>query len=161
MTNRCSLVAVALVLLCAGCPYGVRGNLPGHLTTVTILQMRSQTSEYGLEQQLTSLVVEAMVSDGRLAVVSSGADAVLEAVITGFSRTPYSYTSSEVVEEYKLQISVRIDFEDRVQEVALLESETVAEWVIYDPDTETFVDAKARLLADAAEEIVRRTLSGW
>jgi hypothetical protein len=123
--------------------------------------MRSQVSEYGLEQQLTSMVVEDMVSDGRLAVVNSNGDAILRATVTSFSRTPYSYTSAEVVEEYKLQMGVRISFEDQIQDIPLLDDETVSEWIVYDPDTEAYADARDRLMTKIAEEIVRRSLSGW
>ena len=155
------LLPFALFLMVTGCPYSVRGNLPSHLSSVSVPAFRSQVTEYGLEQQLTSLVVESMVSDGRLAVVNTDADAILRATITSFSRTPYSYTSAEVVEEYRLQISVRLDFEDRVQGVDLLEDDTVSEWVVYDPSSEPYNGARDRLMEETAAEIVRRTLSGW
>lgn len=152
---------IGLLILSFGCPYSVRGNLPAHLSTVQIPAMHSQVSEYGLEQQLTSMVVEGIVSDGRLAVVNTNADAVLTATVTSYARTPYSYTSAEVVEEYKLQMGVRISFEDQVQGVPLLDDETVSEWIVYDPDTEAYADARDRLMTKIAGEIVRRSLSGW
>ncbi len=153
--------SLAAGLLLAACSYGFRGNLPSHMQTVAVEPFGSTVTEYGLEQEMTDRVTTLLVRDGRLAVVPSGADSELEGTVAAYSRTPYSYTAGEVVEEYKLQMSVNVTFTDLVEEAPVLESESVTQWVVYDPDAETETDARARLLEETAEEVVRRCLSGW
>jgi len=157
--RRASSAAICLILL--SCAYSFRGNLPAHLRTVRVAPVRNSASEYGLEQQLTSGIVTGVVSDGRLAVVNSSEDALVECTIDQFLRTPYSYSSSETVEEYKLEMRVQLDFTDLVRDEALISREAVSRWIVYDPAVEDYASAKERLLADMAEEIVRRCLSGW
>lgn len=155
-----ALIPPAVLLACS-CAYSLRGNLPEHLQTVQIVPFRSSVTEYGLEQELTSLVVEEMVSNGRLAVVTDDADAVLEGRITSFTRIPYSYTSAEEVEEYRLDVKVTLTFTDVVRNENILDTQSVGEWLIYDPSEEQYSDARQRLLVEAADEIVRSCLSGW
>jgi len=101
------------------------------------------------------------VSNGRLAVVTDNPDAILEGRIVSFARTAYSYTSAEEIEEYKLDITINLTFTDMVKDEDILDTESIGEWIIYDPDTEQYTDARDRLLELAADEIVRSCLSGW
>ena len=150
-----------LLILIAACSYGFRGSLPEHIQSVKIIPIRSRVTQYGLEQDITSRVTEMMVRDGRLAVVIEEQDSEIEGTIAAYSKTPYSYTSSEQVEEYKLEIRVEITFIDLLREMDIIDNESVTTWLVYDPDTETEIDARNRLLEEAAEDIVRRCLSGW
>jgi outer membrane lipopolysaccharide assembly protein LptE/RlpB len=157
---RAILLLSVAITLCS-CAYSLRGNLPEHLQTVKIVPFRSSVTEYGLEQELTSMVVEEMVSNGRLAVVTEEADAVLEGRVASFTRTPYSYTSAEEIEEYRLDIRVSLTFTDMVRNENILDTQSVGEWIVYDPDEEQYSDARQRLLESAADEIIRSCLSGW
>lgn len=150
-----------LLILSVACSYGFRGSLPEHIQSVKIIPIRSRVTQYGLEQDITSRVIEMMVRDGRLAVVLEGQDSEIEGTIAAYSKTPYSYTSSEQVEEYKLEIRVEITFIDLLRETDIINKESITTWLVYDPDTETEIDARNRLLEEAAKDIVRRCLSGW
>ena len=152
-----------LIYLAVGmsCSYGFRGSLPEHIQSVKIIPFRSRVTQYGLEQDITSRVVEMMVRDGRLAVTVEEQDSEIEGTIAVYIKTPYSYTSAEVVEEYKLEIRVEISFTDLLQERDIIATESVTTWLVYNPDTESEIDARDRLSEESAEDIVRRCLSGW
>lgn len=152
---------ILLLILSAACSYGFRGSLPEHIQSVKIIPIRSRVTQYGLEQDITSRVIEMIVRDGRLAVVLEGQNSEIEGTIAAYSKTPYSYTSSEQVEEYKLEIRVEITFIDLLRETDIISNESVTSWLVFDPDTETEIDARNRLLEEAAKDIVRRCLSGW
>ncbi|HOD20352.1 MAG TPA: LPS assembly lipoprotein LptE [Candidatus Fermentibacter daniensis] len=156
-----SVALLALASATAGCAYGIRGSLPAHLSTVRITPFRSSVQEYGLEQELNSLFVEEMVSEGRLSIVTASPDAVIECIITGFFRTPYSYSSSEQIEEYKLEIRASMSLTDFVADEAILANEPVNEWIVYDPAREEYSEAKRRLLVQTADEMARMCISGW
>ncbi len=143
------------------CSYGFRGSLPEHIQSVKIIHFRSRVTQYGLEQDMTSRVIEMIVRDGRLAVAVENQDSEIEGTVVQYNKTPYSYTSAEVVEEYKLEIRVEISFTDLLQERDIIASESVTTWLVYDPDAESEIEARNRLLEESAEDIVRRCLSGW
>ncbi len=152
---------ILLLILSIACSYGFRGSLPEHIQSVKIIPIRSRVTQYGLEQDITSRVTEMMVRDGRLAIVLEGQDSEIEGTIAAYSKSPYSYTSSEQVEEYKLEIRVEITFIDLLRETDIISNESVTTWLVYDPDIETEIDARNRLLEEASKDIVRRCLSGW
>ncbi len=143
------------------CSYGFRGSLPEHIQSVKIVHFRSRVTQYGLEQDITSRVVEMIVRDGRLAVAVENQDSEINGSVIAYNKTPYSYTSAEVVEEYKLEIRVEISFTDLLQERDIIAAESVTTWLVYNPDTESEIEARDRLLEESAEDIVRRCLSGW
>lgn len=155
------ITVILLLIISAACSYSFRGSLPEHLQSVKISPIRSRVTQYGLEQDITSRITEMMVRDGRLAVVLEEQDSEIEGTIASYSRTPYSYTSSEQVEEYKLEIRVEITFIDLLREIDIISNESVTTWLVYDPDAETEIDARNRLLEESAKDIVRRCLSGW
>lgn len=156
------VLAVSAVLFGAlSCTYSLTGNLPGHIRSVEVQDFRSAATEYGLDTELTARVTEMLVKDGRLAVTGTEPDSRISGTVSSFSRTAYSYSAAEVVEEYKLTIQVNITFEDLIEEKKMLDGESVREWIVYDPDTEGFDQAKERLLEVASQEIVRKCLSGW
>jgi hypothetical protein len=152
---------IILVLLGSACAYGLSGSLPSYLQTIKVSPFRSRVTEYGLEQELTSLVTEKLVMDGRLAVVTSGQNSELAATVAAWARTPYSYTSAEQVEEYKLEIRMELTFTDLIVESDILDNESITIWIVYDPSAESEQEARGRLLVETAEEMVRRCLSGW
>lgn len=143
------------------CSYGFRGSLPEHLQSVRVVPFRSRVSQYGLEQEITARVTQMIVMDGRLSVVLDSEDSRIEGTIAAYERTPYSYTSAEVVEEYRLQMRVEVSFVDLSREIDIISGESISTWLVYDPDTESESEARERLLEESAEDIVRRCLSGW
>ena len=73
-------------LLLAGCGYGTRGNLPSHIKTVAVPIFKNRTLEPGVESAITSGVVNAFSSGGRVRVVPlAEADAILEGEVVGYS----------------------------------------------------------------------------
>ena len=154
-------VVLVFTALMMSCSYGFRGSLPQHIQSVKVIPFRSRVVQYGLEQDMTSRVIEMIVKDGRLAVAVENQDSEIEGTVASYAKTPYSYTSAEVVEEYKLEIRVEISFTDLLDETDIIGNESVNTWLVYDPDTESEIDARNRLLEESAEDIVRRCLSGW
>ena len=160
-THRILLYLLAVIVVGMSCSYGFRGSLPEHIQSVKIINFRSRVTQYGLEQDLTSRVIEMIVRDGRLAVAVENQDSEIEGTVTSYTKTPYSYTSAEVVEEYKLEIRVDISYSDLLMERDIIGTESVSTWLVYDPDAESEIEARDRLLEESAEDIVRRCLSGW
>lgn len=152
---------ISIFLVLAGCAYSFRGSLPEGIESVQVRQFRSSVTEYGLEQEITGLVTEAVVRDGRLSINNDSPDAGIEGTVNYFGRTAVSYTGSEEVEQYRLEIRVSVSMDRTDNNEYITRNETVSEWILYDPSSETFEAAKQRLVDKVSEQIVRRCLSGW
>lgn len=161
VTPACKAAAVFLAALNLGCAYSFRGSLPPGVRTVEVTQFRSSVAEYGLETELTSMVTEGIVTDGRLSVVSSDPDARISGRVSAFTRSAEEYTSGEQVQRYRLDLRVEVNMENVRTGDVLIQNETVGDWILYDPGVETLAQARERLVKEAAAEIVRKCLSGW
>ena len=161
VTREFRVASVFFVILILSCAYSFKGTLPENIKSVQVEQFRSGVNEYGLEQEITSLVTESLVRDGRLAVENENPDVRLSGSITQYTRTAVTYTDSEDVQQYKLEIRVVVSMGNAADNEYIIRDEAVSEWLLYDPSAETLDAARGRLLVQVSEAVVRRCLSGW
>jgi len=159
--NAVIISFAGLIVAVSACSYSFLGSLPGGIKSVKVDQFRSSVTEYGLEQQITGIVVESIVRDGRLAIDNNAPDTRISGSVTYFFRTAATYTGSEEVQQYKLEIRVSVSMESTADNEYILRDESISEWILYDPSTETLDSAKERLIIRISDTIVRRCLSGW
>ena len=112
------LVLVALVL--AGCGYSTRGSLPDHIKTVAVPIFKNRTLEPGVDSAITSGVVNAFSSGGRVKVVPlDEADAILQGEVVSYSLDGLSFDQNANVRAYRLRVVLNVEFRD-VRKSALL-----------------------------------------
>ena len=155
------ILTILTFLLLLSCAYSFHGTLPENIKSVQIEQFRSSVTEYGLEQEITSLVTEAIVRDGRLFIDNETPDTQITGTIASFSKTAVTYTGGEDVEQYKLELRLSVSMDNTANNEYIIHNETVSEWLLYNPAQETFDSAKQRLIIEVADTVVRRCLSGW
>jgi len=123
--------ALALGLLAAavaGCGYSFRGTLPEHIQTVAVPLFANKTGEPRIESLLTSAVVEAFSTNGRLRVVKrEDADAVLEGEVVGYSLLSISYDSQANVRQYRLIMTINLKLLDMRRSAVLFEERNLRE----------------------------------
>ena len=125
---RVLLVLTAGALLLAGCGYSLRGSLPGHIRTVAVPVFTNKTQQPAVENFLTRAVVDAFVTSGRLKVVRlEEADSILEGEIVGYQLDSLAYDSRANVREYRLTVTLNLQFRDVRQNVMLWRQEGVQE----------------------------------
>jgi len=118
MSRRSRRAAAGLLLALAGflpasCGYGFRGNLPGHIKTVAVPVFKNRTEVAGLETTITSAVVSAFSSGGRLRVVSAEkADSILEGEIVGYQVDGAGFDRNANVQAYHLRVVLNVAFRD-------------------------------------------------
>lgn len=78
---RPAVLAAMLLAAAAGCRYHTTGGLPPEIKTIAVTLLRNNTSQPGLEGEVTGALIGALQSQGRLAVVRPGEDPDL--VLTG------------------------------------------------------------------------------
>lgn len=128
MTRRRSAILAAAIVLLAGCGYSLRGSLPGHIRTVAVPIFTNKTQEPAVENVLTRAVVDAFVTSGRLKVVRpEEADSILEGEIVGYRLESLSFDPRANVREYRLTVTLNLQFRDVRRNVMLWRQEGVQE----------------------------------
>jgi outer membrane lipopolysaccharide assembly protein LptE/RlpB len=123
-----ALGLVVLALATAGCGYSLRGNLPDHIQTVAVPVFMNRTSEAAVENLLTSAVVEAFSTNGRLRVVSpETADAILEGEVIGYSLQSIAFDAQANVRVYRLIVTLNLRFRDVQRNAVLFEQQRLRE----------------------------------
>ena len=120
-------LALAALLL-AGCGYSTRGSLPDHIKTVAVPIFKNRTLEPGVESAITSGVVNAISSGGRVKVVPvDEADAILQGEVVGYSLDGLTFDSNATVRAYRLRVILNVEFRDVRKSAMLWRQEGLSE----------------------------------
>ncbi len=157
--------ALALGLLAAvvaGCGYSFLGTLPDHIQTVAVPVFANKTGEPAVESFLTSAVVEAFSTNGRLRVVKrEDADAVLEGEVIGYSVQSISYDSQANVRQYRLTVTMNLKLLDMKKSAVLFEEHNLrekADFQVMNAVSQT-ISREETAVRTAATEIARAIVS--
>jgi hypothetical protein len=106
-------LAVCFYLATACADMASKKALPDDILKVAIPTFDNKTGQPNVEALLTKKVVQDFIVDGRLQVVPrEQADAVLQGTIQRYDRIVMTRDVNQVPQQYKLQISVDLDFQD-------------------------------------------------
>jgi len=127
--GRARALGLALLALGpSGCGYSLRGNLPDHIQTVAVPVFTNKTAEPAVENFLTSAVVEAFSTNGRLRVVGADdADAILEGEVIGYALQSIAFDSLANVRQYRLIVTMNLRFRDVRRNTVLFEQQRLRE----------------------------------
>ena len=157
-----TFIILAAVILLAGCGvYSFSSSSLGGVKTIAIPQFENSSLEYGIQDEITSQVIEKFIADNSLKVTAQkDADAVLRGEIVKYERVPYTYDKSDNVSEYKVNIIVNFVVEKRGGK-ALLERNNLLGFGVYNSSTGTEDDGKRLAIDKLAKDIVDETTKTW
>lgn len=119
---------LALAVTAAACGYGLRGNLPSHVRTVAVPTFRNKTQEPAVENTLTSAVVNAFTTSGKLRVVGAAeADAILDGEIVGYEVQSIAIDRSLNARQYRLVVTMNLQLRDVRQSEVLFRQDGLSE----------------------------------
>jgi len=149
-----------------GCAhYSTSGGMIGGIRSVAFPVAENETAEFGIGEQLSERITEAFTDDGRLRVIDEeSADAMMYLTIRRLDDLPFTYTASEVTEQYRFRIYIDAELVRTADMEKLLELEELEGWGTYDaalPDEEGRELAVEGALDMVIEEVVDRTTSSW
>ena len=152
----------------AGCPYSFTGGstLPPYLKTIAIpiFDDQSNFGEPGLREMFTKELTDKFVNDNTLTLESkTAADCILQGVITRVTDKPSVVGQGEQVSKRRIEISVRVTFEDLTKRKKLWEKE-FSNWGDYQSSGPSFTkrqDGIKVATEKLTQDVLIETVSGW
>lgn len=151
----------------AGCAYYsfTGATIPEHLSTVAIPLVEDNTvsTVTGLDDELTRLLVDRFVRQTRLNLETNetGADVLLQVVITRYVNQPTSVSGQEQATRNRVTVTARVAYEDQVNDVELV-GRTFSAFEEYDPlDPAQEETAAFAALEKIADDVFTAATSNW
>jgi hypothetical protein len=154
-----SLLSIfALTLFRCGI-YSFSGStLPSHIKTVAVPLFQNQTPEFGVDQQITDTVIDAINQDNTLKIAGlRQCDAILRGTIQRITEQAGQYDQNENASSFRVTLTVTVAFED-VKKHDILWEETWSEWGSYSDNRE---EGLQEAMGKISTNIVNRSVSGW
>jgi hypothetical protein len=158
-----------LIVLTAGCNYGLRGGggFPAHVRTIYIEPFDNRTAQFDLDQQIFSAVV-ARVPSG-LGIRPGGrdaADAVLRGTITRYDDVVDALRTARGGEvtgalQHQVQIGISVRIIDIRNNVILWEAQSLLGQGAYTPGAQTDQEGRARAIEQLVQKIIDGAQSQW
>lgn len=164
----CAVPVLAAVLLISGCA-SMKPKLDASIKKIAIPVVVNGTSQYGIDTELTDVVVKQFLIDGRLQVVQRDqADALIEGTLRQYQLQPLAYDVNGVIISYRVKIILDIKYtnlrtgkmEWEQKEVGGL-SGGATTFMVSGTNIETEFAARQRIYRSLAEGIVNRVIYGW
>lgn len=121
-----------VALLAGGCGYHLVGketSLPPHLKTMVIPLFGNSTQEPELQRDLTSIIRESFINDGRLKIVGENkADLLMKGVLFQYELRPISFDRQDIAVEYWVILGVDIEVIDQVKKKTYVKQKFTTKW---------------------------------
>ena len=159
----CAATALALAVACG---YSTTSRTAKDIRTIYVPFFENKTSEPNLEISVTERVIQHLVTDNTLKVVTEdGADAVLEGQIVEFRNQPFSFNSELNAEEYHVVIRVVATLYNRRQNEPIWQNRSFqgdgSYFVEQVEDGRTIDDAIDESIREITERILNLTVQDW
>lgn len=175
MNNKISvflcITAISFLTL-SGCGYHLAGtgsSLPPDVEKIAIPQFSNRTLRPDIENQFTNALLDEFVKGKKVVIVDeSEADAVVRGIITGFSTTPLSYKGGDIVQEYRVTVTLEVSLIKKSDESVIWKDKNVSYFTEYRYDpvsvaiSEANRDTAVRKIAtDVSRQLYSNILEGF
>lgn len=164
MNRQIGIVYCLLLgIIQTGCGiYSFSGStLPPHIRTIGVPLFEDQTTEFGIDQELTDALIQAFRDDNTLKIADPrDADAVLSGTVTRVEDRAGQYSADELAADFRVSVTVKAKFEDMRKRNVMWETSLTQEGT-YDGRDVPRSDGIAEALKKISTEILNRSLSDW
>ena len=156
-------------LLAASCGYYSTGSrTAGDIKKIAVPFLENETPEPEIEIGITQKIIDGLVKDNTLKVVSeSDADAILEGSIVEYRNVPYIFntTQEEVrAEQYRLNIGLNVSLLEAKNNTYVWRDKSIrvhADYYLETTTDQTFENALENVYNDIVESILGATVQEW
>ncbi|MCP4632592.1 MAG: LptE family protein [candidate division Zixibacteria bacterium] len=155
-----AVMSISSLLSCG--PYSFSGSALKGLDTISVPLFENETTQYGIREDLTDQLTEALVQDNTLKVVNvRRADSVIRGVVKKYVNECYTYDASGSCDEYISRVYVDVTFEDMKHKEVLWEEKNIEGYGIYSANGETEDDGMERAIEKLSANIIDKIIKGW
>jgi hypothetical protein len=160
------LAAVVGAVVLSGCAYSTTSRTAKDIKSIHVPFFENKTPEPNLEISVTERIINNLVTDNTLKVVSEDAsDAVLDGQIVEFRNAPFSFNQDLNAEEYVVVIKVLVTLFNRRTNQPIWQNQTIegngSYFIEQVDDARTFDDAIDESLREITERILNLTVQDW
>lgn len=157
------LSILALGLLGGGCRVHTGEIvLPDQPKTIAVPIVQNRTYEYGAEERLTDILIQELIRDGRLRVVSQGrADLEMQAVLTRYDLKKVSLNRDEQAVVFNLDTAVTVTLKDLRSGKVLFEERKFEESGVFFLSNQPQTRREEQIYVRLAEAMISQLLEGW
>ncbi len=165
--RRSAALAASLAAACAlSCGYSTTSRTAKDIKSIHVPFFENETAEPNLEISVTEQIIDNLVSDNTLKVVSEdGADAILDGRIVEFTNKPFSFNQDLNAEEYIIVIRVTATLFNRRTNDAIWQDKSFqgdgSYFIEQVDENRTFDDAVQESLREITERILNLTVQDW
>lgn len=160
-------MAFAGAAIAGGCSYSFTGsNLPAHVKTIAIPNFANETLEPGLDQEITTVVIDRFIKDGRLKMAPEGkASCRLAGRIIKYENRVYNYAPDQSPKDYIVVVTAAVTLKDMAKNRDLWKDDALTRTAVYVPGNVSGLgterDARTEAMRGLAGDMVTRTMEPW
>ncbi|UCG62203.1 MAG: hypothetical protein JSV52_02650 [Candidatus Zixiibacteriota bacterium] len=162
MKPKFVLIGVVMAVLSVGCgvyTFTPRGK--SDIKSISVERFDNETAEYGLEDRMTDQIIDALLAEGTLKVLSTEySDAVLYGTLTRYDRNPFDYDENDQVQTYAITMTFDITLKKAADDTEIWK-ESIIQKGVYDIASETEEDGQQRAIDLLIEDIINKTTKSW
>ena len=119
------LIYLSIIPLFSGCIYySMAGSIPPHIKSISIPMVENQTVEFGISEAVTDNLVNQFLENNILRLdKENSADSILKGKIIRVKDAPYTYTKEESVTEYRLTITIDLEWFDVINDKVIIKKQ--------------------------------------
>ncbi len=104
--------------------YSMAGSIPPHIKDIAIPLVENQTAEFGLTESVMEDLIKKFTEENILRVSPENeASSVLRGTIVKVQDSPYTFTKEEAVTEYRLTLTLAIEWYDVKNDKVILKKQ--------------------------------------
>ncbi len=136
--------------------------LPDRPRTIAVPIVRNKTFEYGAEERLTDILIQELMRDGRLRVVSEGrADLELQVVLTRYDLKKVSLDRDEQAVVFNLDTAVTATLKDLRSGKVFDQDRKFEESGVFFLSNQPQTRREEQIYVRLAEAMISQMLEGW
>ena len=151
---------MAATLLLSGCGVAIKyslsgASIPPDAKTFSVAYFPNNATMVSpiLSSTLTDALIDIFSRRTRLQQVEEGGDFAFEGEITNYTSTTSSVSSGDYALQNRLTITVRVNFQNAVDQTTSFNAKTFSSYADYDA-SQLLVDVQDQLIEDIVEDLV-------
>lgn len=167
----CISSGVLLVLLTAACGYYTTGGrTAGDIKKVAVPYLSNETAEPEIEIEITQRIIDELVKDNTLKVVSEEeAEGILEGSVIDYRNIPFTFNKNPgqtqfQADQYRLIVGIRVSLFNRKENTYIWQDKKITaqgDYYLETSSDQNYDKALALVYKDLVDHILGATVQEW